>query len=295
MCNKLVPRKIGQKTIRVFPESQALNKWIDRPACTEAALPLKGALNVFDGGVRVNKKAPHAIGYLANIINDVQHNDGVFFVSESYGGGNGLSITPNIFEKSIVLLSVRKLIKGTWTNDRDQYAQPTVDLPEEFITNCAVWNLFHGSNQTSSLKDVKYNKKTYQVRNQFFPYSLEEVESWETPIALSGQFRTAKDTFVAEWLKGRTLSLEAKALLDAGREVYQVFYKEFRNLNRRKFKIDYWDVGWYQVRNALLDAGVGLAELNAVKEAHIKLTKKLQPKVYEYGFLDQEILYTEEV
>jgi hypothetical protein len=294
MCNTLVPRKVGVKTLRVFPESQALNKWIDRPACTEDALPMKGALSVYDGINPLEFTAKNSLGYVKAPGNDVLNTSGTFCVSGTNGNGHGYAITPSNFIKAIVTWAVRMIVEPSWTNDRDQFRQPTVDLPEEFITNCAVWNLFHGSNQTSSLKDVKYEKKTYQVRNQFFPYSLEEVESWDVPIALSGQFRTAKDTFVAGWLNGRTLSLEAQALLDAGRKVYQIFYKEYRNLNRRKFKIDYWDVGWYQVRNALLDAGVGLAELNAVKEAHIKLTKKLQPKVYEYGFLDQEILYSTE-
>ena len=109
---------------------------------------------------------------------------------------------------------------------------------------------------------------------------------------MSGQFRTAKDTFVANWLKGKALSPETQALLDAGRKVYQVFYKEWNNLNLNKFKISYWDAGYYQIRNALLDAKLGLAELNTLKEKHNKLTTVLQPKVYEYGFLDQEILYT---
>jgi hypothetical protein len=117
------------------------------------------------------------------------------------------------------------------------------------------------------------------------------LKEWDTPHDLSGQIRTAQDTFVANWLKGRAMSAEAQAVLDAGRKVYQVFYKEYKNLNLRKFKIDYWDVGFYQIRNALLEAKLGLVELNALKEAHTKLALKLRPKVYEYGFLDQEILY----
>ena len=70
-----------------------------------------------------------------------------------------------------------------------------------------------------------------------------------------------------------------------------MFYREYANLNRTKFKLSYWDAGWYQIRNALLDAGKGLEELNAVKIAHNKLRDKLRPKVYEYGFLSPEIMY----
>lgn len=290
----MIPRKIGTKTIRVFPESQALNKWIDRPACTEPALPMKGALQVYTGINPLEYGAKDSLGYINLVSNDVLHvASSTFLVSGVYGGSHGTSITKEVYEKSMITWAVRKLVEPSWINDRDQFRQPTVELPEEFISDCIVWCLFHGSNQTSSLKDVEYKGETYQVRNQFFPYTLEEVRGWTLPTDLSGQFRIAQDTFEANWLKDKILSPEAQSLLDSGRKVYQVFFKEWKNLNLRKFKIDYWDVGWYQIRNALLDANIGLVELNALKEAHNKLAKKLRPKVYEYGFLDQEILYTE--
>jgi hypothetical protein len=210
-------------------------------------------------------------------------------LSSCFGDGHGYSVIPKLLDKTFILWAVMKIVEHSWINDRDQFRQPTVELSEDFITNCAVWCLFHGgSNQTSSLKDVEYKGTTYQVRNQFFPYLLSELREWDTPHDLSGQIRTAQDTFVANWIKGRALSAEAQALLDAGRKVYQVFYKEWKNLNLRKFKIDYYDCGWYQIRNALLDAKVGLEELNAVKEAHTKLALKLRPKVYDYGFLDHQ-------
>jgi hypothetical protein len=288
----IVPRKIGVKTLRAFPESEILNKWFKRPSGDIISPPMSSALLVSKSKVYMEKIASGALGALCAACNDVQHVAmKTVLTSSCYYDAGSFSITPNIFEKSLVVFSVRKLVNPSWVNDRDQFRHPNCELPEDFITDCAVWCLFHGSNQTSSLKDVEYKGTVYQVRNQFYPYSVSELKEWEHPVDLNGQLRNAQDTFVATWLKGRTLSPEAQALLDAGRKVYQVFYKEYRNLNHRKFKIDYWDVGWYQVRNALLDAQVGLVELNALKEAHTKLTEKLRPKVYEYGFLDEEIIY----
>ena len=284
----VVPRKIGTKTLHVFLEMFGLNKWVERPACTEDSYPLKGALSKSDGAIIVAKNAKEAIGFLGVNSNDVQHSNTVFLLSSVYGRGYGLPVLAVNYVKCMLIWCVRKIVVSTWTNNRDQFKQPTAELPEDFITDCAVWDLFHSSNQTSSLKDVEYKGTTYQVRNQFFPYLLSELREWDTPHDLSGQLRTAQDTFVANWLKGRALSAEAQTLLDAGRKVYQVFYKEWKNLNLRKFKIDYYDCGWYQIRNALLDAKVGLEELNAVKEAHTKLALKLRPKVYDYGFLDHQ-------
>jgi hypothetical protein len=283
----MIPKKIGTKTISVVTGKSLLNGWFERPANEVSAPALGSALNISKARVYMEKLARGAIGSLCAACNDVQHvAQRTVIASSCYFDAGSFSIIPTIFERAMVVFSVRKLILPIWINNRDQFRQPNRELPEDLISDCAVWNLFHGSNQTSSLKDVEYKGKTYQIRNQFFPYLLSELREWDTPHDLSGQIRTAQDTFVANWLKGRTLSVEAQALLDAGRKVYQVFYKEWKNLNLRKFKIDYWDVGWYQIRNAMLDAKIGLVELNALKEAHTKLALKLRPKVYEYGFLD---------
>jgi len=288
----MTPMKIGTKELIVFPEAQALSQWIKRPACTEDAYPLKGALAMSDGEIIVAKTAKDAFAYFAVNSNDVQNARVTFMLSSAYGRGYGTPVMGNNFEKCLEVWAARTLPDHSWHNNRDQFQQPNCDLPEDFITDCAVWDLFHGSNQTSALKDVEYKGKTYQVRNQFFPYTVEWLRSLEAmPQEVFSQLRSAKDTFVATWLNGRTLSPEAQALLDAGRKVYEVFYREYTNLNRTKFKLSYWDAGWYQIRNALLDAGKGLEELNAVKIAHNKLRDKLRPKVYEYGFLSPEIMY----
>jgi len=282
-------KKIGTKKIVVVSETQGLNKWFERPGNDTPAVPLKGALSIATTNVSLTNLSSGALGYLGCFRNDVKQAQGLFMLSSCFGDGHGYSVIPKLLDKTFILWAVMKIVEHSWINDRDQFRQPTVELSEDFITNCAVWCLFHGgSNQTSSLKDVEYKGTTYQVRNQFFPYLLSELREWDTPHDLSGQLRTAQDTFVANWLKGRALSAEAQTLLDAGRKVYQVFYKEWKNLNLRKFKIDYYDCGWYQIRNALLDAKVGLEELNAVKEAHTKLALKLRPKVYDYGFLDHQ-------
>jgi len=285
----MIPKKIGTKTISVVTGKSLLNGWFERPSNEVPAPALESALNISKARVYMEKLARGAIGALCAACNDIQNvAQKTVLVSSCYFNSGSFSIIPAIFEKAMVVFSVRRLILPTWINNRDQFRQPSVELPENFITDCIVWSLFHGSNQTSSLKDVAYKGTTYQIRNQFFPYLLSELREWDTPHDLSGQIRTAQDTFVANWIKGRALSAEAQALLDAGRKVYQVFYKEWKNLNLRKFKIDYYDCGWYQIRNALLDAKVGLEELNAVKEAHTKLALKLRPKVYEYGFLDHQ-------
>ena len=289
----IIPTKIGTKKIEVVPEERGLNRWFCRPPCDTIFVPLKGSTLTATANTVFYSGNFAQLGYLNCAGNDIQQASKLTALySGVFSNGHGISVTPEVMSQALITWAVRQAIEPSWSNDRDQFQQPNRDLPEDFITDCAVWCLYHGSNQTSALKDVEYKGTKWQVRNQFYPYSVEWLRSLESmPQEVYSQLRSAKDTYVSTWLTGRTLSTEAQALLDAGRKVYEVFYKEYANLNRTKYKLSYWDAGFYQIRNALLDAGKGLVELNDVKMAHNTLRAKLRPKVYEYGFLSPEIIY----
>jgi len=291
----IIPVQIGTKEFKVFPESQGLNSWDRTKSKLIESPPCSSALENSNSRIYRNQWGENSIGCLLNHSNDMQNAPQLTALfTRVYNSPKKLTdVSLKNLDKSFVVFSVRTLIDHTWIIHNDQFQQPNIDpLPEDFISDCAIWCLFHNKNQTSALKDVEYKGTKWQVRNQFYPYSVEWLRSLESmPQEVYSQLRSAKDTYVSTWLSGRTLSTEAQALLDAGRKMYEVFYREYANLNRTKYKLSYWDAGFYQIRNALLDAGKGLVELNAVKMAHNTLRAKLQPKVYEYGFLSPEIIY----
>ena len=131
---------------------------------------------------------------------------------------------------------------------------------------------------------MEYEGEIYQIRNNFYPFLLEEVRSWECTLPMiAARLETAtEDRFAALWIKNNRadLSTEAKAVLNAGREIYKRFYAELNKLDVRKLKIDNWDAGWYQIRMSL-DATIDLSALSA----------KLLPQIYELGFLRDEVRY----
>lgn len=276
--------KVGKKVVE--PPKNPLNKWVKRPDRTEVSAPLKNSVDMYPNPL-VDRVAKSSIGYMCVTGNDIQQANVTFALSSVYGNGAGFSITPTIFDETMIVWAVRKLVEPSWANDRDQFSEPSAPLDPSFITDCLIHNLFHSSNQTSSLKDLEYKGKLWDVRNSFFPYPVDEVKGWAANL-LSPQLKQAKDTFVAEWLKGRVLSAESSAVLDAGRKVYQAFWREVPNLNLAKWKIAYWDVGWYQVRMSLKEKGLASKELDELKAAHKLLVAKLRPMVYSLGFLPEE-------
>jgi len=164
--------------------------------------------------------------------------------------------------------------------------QPKRELPEEFVLDCILWSIFANSNQTSAMKDVTYKGNIYQVINHFFPFTREEVAHWKC--SSPDLFLSLQNRFVAEYLHDKSFSPEASELWNAGKDYYKVFFEKYIFLNTPKWKIHSWDAGWYQVRNALAEANLGIVEYEVVKQAHKKLAEKIRPQIYEYGFLPEE-------
>jgi len=281
---------VGAKSVGV-PTRAALGVWPDRRTVNpQTFVPLKSALSVYDSSVCCDTLTANALGYVGSKSSDVQNSaQGVLLLTSPYGNGHGWSLTKDNFRKSAMIFAVRKVVKPTWLNDRDQFTVPEVEPDDTFYGDCLVYALFHGSNQTSALKDVVYKDTTYQIRNQFYPYRPEVMLEGVKDIAWANQLTRARPTFVCQELErleqANKLSPEAWDLLLAGKAVYHLFNAHIGQLDKTTWKLDYWDAGWYQVRNALKAAGLGVTELAAVKDQHTALGSKLCPQVYTLGFL----------
>jgi hypothetical protein len=279
--------KIGRKLLSSAHRDGFLSKWIDRPPGVAIFPPFSSAITVKTSGPDIRDRI--SAGFLGSLMcagNDIQHQNMTALYSGPYASAGGHSITPENFEHAMVVHAVRRLPKAEWHNDRDQFMQPTQALPDEFINDCTVWNLFHNSNHTVAMKNVRYADKLWQVPNHFFPLPLATLHGWtisDSDIAL--QLPTATERFVASWLSAHALSPHAQTLLAAGTAVYRAYFASLNQLRTGKFKIETWDAGWWQIRSALKDRDLGGDELASVKAAHDGLRDKLRPQLSEFGFL----------
>jgi hypothetical protein len=304
---------IGKKTFS--DKSQYLNDWFKRPKCDSENghhIPLNGALGVIPKEKTcVKKTASDAFGYIVLNSNDFQQVKQTNVVSGVFWAGHGTAITPTTFEPAIVSGAVRWAIPITWLNNRDQFQQPTDSngnvipcekLPREFVVDCILFFLSHGQNNSSEFEG-EYDGKKFFLKNEFFLFSSQDVIEWSVGHDANHDFGLPQyrakmvDSWVFNWLGQQELSPEAKSVYEALRAVYAVFYSNWHNLDKKKFKLSNktWKPGWYQVRMALKDANIGKAELEAVDVARKALQEKIKPQVYSFGFLDKEIDYSEEV
>ena len=229
---------------------------------------------------RVKTWSDDAIAYMCAGTNDIQNTKYICLLSSAAARGNGFYVTPHNLDQAAVVFTVSKIIKPTWINDRDQFLQPTKELPTSFYYDCLLWTLFNGRNLTASANGLEWDGQKWDLVNHFVPYTEQEVNA-------KGRFES---DFMSSYLSDRELSSEATAVLDAGRDLWKAFFAVTDNKSiRDEFKLNRPDVGWYQIRNALdkrNESGSSHpVSFEPFNEAYRLLTEKIRPLVYEYGFL----------
>lgn len=286
-------KKIGIKKISKKNTNELLSEWFNRPKCTVTFPPFKSAIN--DGFNNVDKRDRICDNFICSICScgsDMQNQKHWTILSAPSVSAGAYSVNPDIFEKAMVSHCIKCLPKKTIYNDRDQFYQPSQEIEKDMILDCIIWNVFSKTNYTASLKDVVYQGNTYQITNHLYPFMLDEIKKWVCNGDICFNLSSAnQDRFLAKYLKANKshLSSETRDVLNCGKELYKFFYENFPQIDSRKYKIDNWDVGFWQIRMAIQDAYGETEEIKNLNTAHKKLHDKLLPKVYEYGFLDTEI------
>jgi hypothetical protein len=275
---------IGEKTFYNLQANQLLTNWIVRPKTNKTdAVPLKNAISpaTVTKDLRGTKWSDGAIGYMLSGGNDTQHSgQQTVIFSSGYGSARGYFINVDNLWQIAIVFSVRLLTKHTWLNHSDQFLQPDKPLSDEFKNDCLVWMLFHGKNLTASANDLEWNGKKWSIVNHFIPYTEEEANAPD---------RFESD-FMVQYMRDKTFSKEANAVLQAGKALWQAYFADTDvHTVRDELKLNRADVGWYQVRKALQarNASGDFADVSfkAFESAYKDLTEKLQPMVYELGFL----------
>ncbi|NOS71373.1 MAG: hypothetical protein HOP33_15745 [Verrucomicrobia bacterium] len=280
--------KLGRKLIVAEHRDRFLSKWIDRPAATEIFPPLGSAISVKGGNTDVRDRV--AKGFLASLMcngNDVQHHNNVALLSGPYVSAGALSIVPENFDKALIVHAVRKNVRKSWINDRDQFLQPSGEPNTAFIRRCVVWSLVADSNQTASLRNVVHKGETYQIINHFFPLKVSSLKKWD--ISDSEVAHTLKldneDRFMARWLADQKLDSQCAELLEIIGNLYQSFFKHFKDLPTAKYKVEHWDAGWWQIKRCLVETGLEAERFERVEELKKNIGAKICDEALKLGII----------
>ena len=242
------------------------------------------------------------IGYQHNPKNDFQHQSQVFIINkkEQLPTPRGWWITNNNIIEMCVFFAVRLAIPATWLNDRDQFLYPSDSWKEdkEFQTDCLAYTLFNNYNNIQSGKGV----------NHWIPFTEAEVGAQDIFKShfmhdyITGNIRSDKPKAVEQdmFMQGEepqqaaalTFSAEAEAVMDAARELWRYYHAQ----PGANPDASYYDIrlhfqgtkttksGKVQMNSESADARY-TALLSALRSRMKALARKIEPKVYEHGFL----------
>ena len=230
--------------------------------------------------------------------NSYQHRNLTYLLSGPAVSAGAFSVTPENFEKSLVVSAVRLAREKTWLNDRDQWYQPVIDPSPDFVSDCVIWSVFSDANQTVSMRNVPYKGKNFDLTNQLFPLRKSDLGDWDISLTAIRESVTAEiedDRFLAIWLEGRELSAESAAVLRNATQIFQSFYRNSATLAWPKFSIQHWDVGWYQVRRAMLDSGLEPTLFKEFSRSHDKLRARIDNQLEPLGFVAGKLKFFEHI
>lgn len=274
---------VGEKEFLNYDGRPLLTDWVARPPSNDVpVVPLKNAVvpATASKDLRGTRWSDGAIGWLNCAGNDPQNAASkTMLFSSGYGSARGFFVNSQNLTDAAVVFAVRRLLKPTWLNDRDQFLQPSKELPETFKSDCLIWMLFNNANLTAGANGLRWEGKNWSLTNHFIPFTEKEVGS-------SDAFTS---NFMSTFLKKQRITPEARTVLNEGQKLWKQFHKSsFGRRIREDFKLNRPDVGWYQIRKALeANSANEHVDFEPLGSAYRVISEKLLPKVYEYGFVPE--------
>ena len=289
--------EVGEKNIYNVNGEKTASKWLRIE--NKQSKEKKVLMPHFSTPFKVNDKENQTLlegslgGFCALANNVCENAQGVIFTSAIQTKGTACitnSVTKDNFTKCTALFSARKLIIGNWINDKDEYLAPNEEHEkyQEFVNDSIIYSLFHSASNQSSLRQVDYKGKKWDIKNEFFFMSKEDIMSMADENHFDFTYNDAKvssDRYVYNKLQGIELSAEAKAVLDKAIELTKASfkYRSLFNEEHPEYQILNWDCGWYQIKGMLKEYMPN--ELKEFTDLFKALADKMRPMVYELGFL----------
>ena len=267
---------IGIKTIHSYNEDKFIIHWLR---------------NFYD-------KQSERISYLRMIGTDFQNSQGVFFTNNPSENDIKKSLISTITRNNVIpmciYLTVRHCIEATWLNDRDQFMYPNDKWINdfEFQKNCLAFALFCGQNKVTTKGGTNYwipfTEQEVNAKDRFESHFMSDfIQGNIKPSSKTDIFSSVEEPIATYQVKP-IYSAEAKQVFDAGRELWTYYHTQPNiSINASLYDIREHFQGRNEkgkMNNKSEDEKYNELISNLRKCLKI-LARKIEPKVYEYGFL----------
>jgi len=299
--NNFTIENTGEKIFYNLDNQVRLNEFVKKLSLKikkELSPNLSSALNISESTLGFSKEF---LGYMNVNGNTVQYNNQLvgLYSAPFAGGSNGVGHSPGYcidsknFMKSTMMFSARNIIKSNWLIEKDEYMVPNFEgeLYKRFEDDSVIISIFNNSSQQSSLRQITYKEKLWDIKNQFFWMSKEEmmnIANQNNYTEMYNDARTDSDRYVYNLLFGEQriydqLSTEAKDVLDTATELVRLSIGMRRNFADDHNHLNSWDAGYAQLK--LLWKEYFPQQFKEFRNKYKVLEDKMRPMVYELGFL----------
>ena len=230
--------------------------------------------------------------------NNVRENQTkVAFFSSPYADGHSACACAcaENFTRCTALFTARKLIENTWINHADEYLAPNENHPDykRFEADSIVYSLFENKSNQTSMRQITYKGKLYDIPNEFFWISkdamMDLANEHHDDFMFNDARTTSKERYVFNLLQKpevqQNLSDTAKQLLSMATEmtIKSMKYRTLFESDHPDYHIHTWDAGYYQLKNLWKEY---LPEdFKRFRELFKSFGNELRPLVYSLGFL----------
>lgn len=239
-----------------------------------------------------NRTDEKPIGFMYANGADFQHNSFNYIINNKsqlpHPRGTVVS-TKNILEIAIYL-AVRHCIEQSWLNDRDQFLFPKDDWQNdrEFQSDCIIYTLFHGQNRISCEEGenhwIPFTEQQVGCKKAFKSNFMSKFLNGEIEFKKSDDLFTENQTEKSEKI---ALSAEAQDVYDSGLELWKYYHTQPKaNPDASFYDIRKFFQGETKGRmNNTSDDERYTGLIGDLRDKMKLLAKKIEVKVYEYGFL----------
>ncbi len=262
---------ISKKFFEAYIDSQYINDWV-KP-------------------FRANKKDKNIIGKFPFKGNDFQNQNMIIIVHPNMiynkSAGQFLINFQNLIKASIYF-AVRKSIKATWLNDRNQFIHPNDNWEKDkkFQNDCLSFTLFSNNirSEYGTNHWIPFTEQEVNSRDKFASNFMTKFINGKLKANINGDLLGNKVS-KSELLE---FSSASKAVFKAGLTLWKYYHAQKNcNVNASLYDIR----AYFQGRNKkgrMNNKSKDKKYMNLITNlrGNLKvLAKKIEPKIYEYGFL----------
>lgn len=287
------PAVIDHKSLYNMDDKITCSDWIKvgvKGLKTKNVPQLSSALKVKQTGS--GRVVRGSLCYYVNVANNLyKSKQDVFFISSTASMAHGISVTTENFYRCVVNFTARKAVKCNWINSSEEFMVPNMDHPdyEQWKNDCIVYSLFNNHSNQSSLRNIEYKGKTWDIKNQWFWMSRKQLLELANTHGFDALYQDVRagseERFIYNKLESLDLSIDALGVLHYAKELVEASF-EFREVLHQahpEYHLNCWDAGWYQIK--LIMKEFMPASLKDFRSAYKSFEDRMRDGVYKFGFL----------